>query len=237
MLISATCSPCSPIKKGDYMLKLLLIDDDKELLELLEEYLTNNDMEVYKASCGEKALEMLKEDRFDIAILDVMMPKMNGLEVLKRINNEYNYLPVIMLTAKGEEVDRILGLEMGADDYIPKPFNPRELLARIKAVIRRKEKVDITNGTDEISADTVKLDLKKRQAIVRGELMELTSLEFDILNIFVQNRGIVLSREKIMDLSRGQTFTAFDRSIDANISRLRQKIEKDPKKPELIKTI
>lgn len=219
------------------MLKVLLIDDDKELLELLEEYLTNNDMEVYKASCGEKALEMLKEDRFDIAILDVMMPKMNGLEVLKRINNEYNYLPVIMLTAKGEEVDRILGLEMGADDYIPKPFNPRELLARIKAVIRRKEKVDITNGTDEISADTVKLDLKKRQAIVRGDLMELTSLEFDILNIFVQNRGIVLSREKIMDLSRGQTFTAFDRSIDANISRLRQKIEKDPKKPELIKTI
>jgi len=219
------------------MLKVLLIDDDKELLELLEEYLTNNDMEVYKASCGEKALEMLKEDRFDIAILDVMMPKMNGLEVLKRINNEYNYLPVIMLTAKGDEVDRILGLEMGADDYISKPFNPRELLARIKAVIRRKEKVDITNGTDEISVDTVKLDLKKRQAIVRGDLMELTSLEFDILNIFVQNRGIVLSREKIMDLSRGQTFTAFDRSIDANISRLRQKIEKDPKKPELIKTI
>ncbi|MEQ8170527.1 MAG: response regulator [Candidatus Eremiobacterota bacterium] len=219
------------------MLKVILIDDDKELLELLEEYLTNNDMEVYKANCGEKALEMIKEDRFDIAILDVMMPKMNGLEVLKKINNEYNYLPVIMLTAKGDEVDRILGLEMGADDYIPKPFNPRELLARIKAVIRRKEKVDTTHVTEEINGETVKLDLKKRQATVRGELLELTSLEFDILNIFIQNKGIVLSREKIMDLSRGQTFTAFDRSIDANISRLRQKIEKDPKKPELIKTI
>ena len=219
------------------MLKVILIDDDKELLELLEEYLTNNDMEVHKANCGEKALEMIKEDRFDIAILDVMMPKMNGLEVLKRINNEYNYLPVIMLTAKGDEVDRILGLEMGADDYIPKPFNPRELLARIKAVIRRKEKVDIANEMEEINGDTVKLDLKKRQAVVRGELIELTSLEFDILNIFIQNKGIVLSREKIMDLSRGQAFTAFDRSIDANISRLRQKIEKDHKKPELIKTI
>jgi len=219
------------------MLKVILIDDDKELLELLEEYLTNNDIEVYKANCGEKALEMIKEDRFDIAILDVMMPKMNGLEVLKKINNEYNYLPVIMLTAKGDEVDRILGLEMGADDYIPKPFNPRELLARIKAVIRRKEKVDTTHVTEEINGETVKLDLKKRQATVRGELLELTSLEFDILNIFIQNKGIVLSREKIMDLSRGQTFTAFDRSIDANISRLRQKIEKDPKKPELIKTI
>ncbi|MEQ8224056.1 MAG: response regulator [Candidatus Eremiobacterota bacterium] len=219
------------------MLKVILIDDDKELLELLEEYLTNNDMDVYKASGGEKALEMLKEDRFDIAILDVMMPNMNGLEVLKRINNEYNYLPVIMLTAKGDEVDRILGLEMGADDYIPKPFNPRELLARIKAVIRRKDKMGTTHVTEEINGETVKLDLKKRQATVRGELLELTSLEFDILNIFIQNRGIVLSREKIMDLSRGQAFTAFDRSIDANISRLRQKIEKDPKKPELIKTI
>ncbi len=219
------------------MLKVILIDDDKELLELLEEYLTNNDMEVYKANCGEKALEMIKEDRFDIAILDVMMPNMNGLEVLKRINNEYNYLPVIMLTAKGDEVDRILGLEMGADDYIPKPFNPRELLARIKAVIRRKEKVDTAHVTEEINGETVKLDLKKRQATVRGELLELTSLEFDILNIFIKNKGIVLSREKIMDLSRGQAFTAFDRSIDANISRLRQKIEKDPKKPELIKTI
>jgi DNA-binding response OmpR family regulator len=142
-----------------------------------------------------------------------------------------------MLTAKGDEVDRILGLEMGADDYIPKPFNPRELLARIKAVVRRKEKVDITNEKEEINGDTVKLDLKKRQAMVRGELVELTSLEFDILNIFIQNKGIVLSREKIMDLSRGQAFTAFDRSIDANISRLRQKIEKDHKKPELIKTI
>jgi len=222
------------------MINIMLIDDDEELLELLEEYLVNNGANVSKATSGKEGLLILEKENFDLVILDVMMPVMDGLEVLRIINNEYKNLPVIMLTAKGDEIDRILGLELGADDYIVKPFVPRELLARIKAVIRRKEKLS-SNNDDKLpnqdSTDEIKLDLKKRKAIVRGNYVELSSLEFDILHIFFQNKGIVLSRDRIMDLTRGQLMTAFDRSIDVNISRLRQKIEKDPKNPEIIKTV
>lgn len=190
-----------------------------------------------KAKRGSEALEILKKEVFELAILDVMMPGMDGFEVLKRINSEYNYLPVIMLTARSDDMDKIVGLELGADDYIIKPFNPRELLARIKAVTRRQEKGKKDNEEIIITSDLIQLDMNKRQAVVRGQFTELTSAEFEILSILLQNKGIVLSREKIMDLARGRDFMAFDRSIDVHISHLRQKIEDDPKNPILIKTV
>ena len=220
-------------------MKILIIDDDIELLELLEEYLSNNGIEVKTASSGKMGLSMIGENEFSLAILDVMMPEMSGLDVLKVINTDYIHLPVIMLTAKGDEIDRVVGLEMGADDYIVKPFSPRELLARIKAIIRREEKTSkkLRKGKKILSSEIIKLDLKKRHACVNGNLVDLSSLEFDLLSVLVENRGIVLSREKLMDLARGKEFMAYDRSIDVAISRIRQKIEKDPQNPDIIKTV
>ncbi len=224
------------------MIKALLIDDDIELLGLLEIYFSRNGVEVYRATSGESGLSMLEKEKFDVAILDVMMPNMNGFEVLKKINASYSYLPVIMLTAKNDEIDRILGLEIGADDYIIKPFNSRELLARVRAVLRRKER--FAGGTEEkekrvrqnLGTGSIQIDLEKRKTFISGNPVELSSLEFDLLKIFVQHKGIVLSRERIMELARGHT-TGFDRTLDVNISRLRQKIEKDSKNPEFIKTV
>ena len=215
-------------------MKIFLIDDDEKLLNLLDEYLSTNEMEIYKANSGIKGLEMIKKEKFDIAVLDVMMPGLDGIETLKEIMKSHSYLPVIMLTARGDEADRIVGLEVGADDYMVKPFSPRELLARIKAVTRRNKKV---NRDKEITHDLIELDINKREAIFNGKPVELTGAEFDILTILVQNKGIVLSRDRIMDLARGKDFMAFDRSIDVHISHLRQKLEKDPKNPEIIKTI
>ncbi len=215
-------------------MKIILIDDDEKLLNLLDEYLSTNEMEIYKANSGIKGLEMIKKEKFDIAVLDVMMPGLDGIETLKEIMKSHSYLPVIMLTARGDEADRIVGLEVGADDYMVKPFSPRELLARIKAVTRRKKKC---NTGEEIKHDVIELDTNKREAIFNGKPVELTGAEFDILTILVQNKGIVLSRDRIMDLARGKDFMAFDRSIDVHISHLRQKLEKDPKNPEIIKTI
>lgn len=215
-------------------MKIILIDDDEKLLNLLDEYLSTSDLEVYKATSGIKGLEMIKKEKFDIAVLDVMMPGLDGIETLKEIMKSHSYLPVIMLTARGDEADRIVGLEVGADDYMVKPFSPRELLARIKAVTRRQKKV---NTEAESPGDLIELDINKREAIFNGKPVELTGAEFDILTILVQNKGIVLSRDRIMDLARGKDFMAFDRSIDVHISHLRQKLEKDPKNPEIIKTI
>jgi len=222
-------------------LKIILIDDDVELLELLEEFLSFNGMEVTTCPSGKEGLAMIEQETFDVAVLDVMMPGMTGFDVLKRISTDFSYLPVIMLTAKGEEIDRVVGIELGADDYMVKPFSSRELLARIKAIGRRKEKLTAVKEPAQVSNPgtyaEVELDEKKRLVIVRGETIELSAIEFDILNIFVLNRGIVLSRDKLMDLARGKEFIAYDRSIDVTISRIRQKIEKDPREPELIKTV
>jgi two-component system OmpR family response regulator len=217
-------------------LRIIVIDDDLELLNLLGDYLSNKGMEICKVNSGIEALSIMEEKEFDLAILDVMMPGMDGLEVLQRINEVHSELPVIMLTAMGSEADRVVGLEMGADDYIVKPFSPRELFARIKAMARRQgkfQKKEIAN----LSAIEVKIDFEKRKVEKKGEFIELSSVEFDVLSILYRNRGIVLSRDKLMDLARGKDFLAFDRSIDVHISHLRQKLEDDPKNPSLIKTV
>ena len=222
-------------------MKVLLIDDDRELQELLKKYLSKNAIQVITASSGEEGLSFLEKEEFHAVVLDVMMPDMNGFEVLKEIHGSYKNLPVIMLTARGDEIDRILGLELGADDYIVKPFSSRELLARIKAIkrlqIKLKKNKEGKKTEEEIYSHIIKLDMAKRIALVRGKAVDFSSLEFDLLSILVQNKGVVLSREDIMDLSRGEDFNVLERAIDVQISRLRQKIEKDPQKPKLIKTV
>jgi two-component system OmpR family response regulator len=216
-------------------LKVIIIDDDEELLNLLGEYLSNKGIEICKVNSGVKALEMLEKEPFDMAVLDIMMPGMDGLEVLRHINSDFSYLPVIMLTAMGGEADRVIGLELGADDYIVKPFSSRELFARIKAIVRRQEKSVKKN--DCVPSVAIKIDLEKREVVKHGKEIELSSVEFDLLSILVQNKGIVLSRDRLMDLARGKDFIAFDRSVDVHISHLRQKLENDPKNPSLIKTV
>ena len=220
--------------------KVLIVDDDDKLRKLLKEYLGGYGYQVRTLSDGSDVLQKLQEDSSDIVILDVMMPKKNGLEVLQDIRRE-SKVPVIMLTAKGEDADRIVGLEMGADDYLPKPFNPRELLARIKAVMRRiapdeEREIERDEGL-QIRAGGLVLNKAKQTIVIEGNEMELSSTEYKILKALMERPNTILSRDQLMSLARGRDFMAFDRSIDVHISKLRAKIETDPGSPKRIKTI
>ena len=218
-------------------MKVLLVDDDLVLLNTIESYLNNESIATTKASSGLEGLALLEKEQYDLVVLDVQMPTMSGLDVLRKINERFRDLPVIMLTAKAEIADRVVGLELGADDYICKPFDLRELLARIRSIVRRKEKQDSKQYDEKMHGSTLEIDQGKREVRKDGKLMTLTSTEFEILSILFQNRGLVLSRDKIMDIARGRDFMAFDRSIDMHISHLRQKLEDDPRNPTLIKTV
>ena len=220
--------------------KVLIVDDDDKLRKLLKEYLEGYGYQVRTLSDGSNILQKLQEDSSDIVILDVMMPKKNGLEVLQDIRRE-SKVPVIMLTAKGEDADRIVGLEMGADDYLPKPFNPRELLARIKAVMRRiapDEEPEAEGDEDlRIRAGSLVLNKARQTVLVEGLEVELSTTEFKILKALMERPNTILSRDQLMTLARGRDFMAFDRSIDVHISKLRAKVEIDPGSPKRIKTI
>jgi len=180
-------------------------------------------------------------ERFDLLILDLMMPGEDGLSVLRRLRGSNDPTPIIMLTAKGEDVDRIVGLEMGADDYLPKPFNPRELLARINAVLRRKAAEEVpgapTQEDKSVTFGEFALDLGTRSLTKAGEPVALTTGEFAVLKVFARFPRVPLSREKLMELARGREYEAFDRSLDVQISRLRKLIEPDPSKPKYIQTV
>ena len=220
--------------------KVLIVDDDDKLRKLLKEYLGGYGYQVRTLSDGSGVLQKLQEDSSDIVILDVMMPKKNGLEVLQDIRRE-SKVPVIMLTAKGEDADRIVGLEMGADDYLPKPFNPRELLARIKAVMRRiaPDEEPESEGDEDlrIRAGSLVLNKARQTVLVEGNEMELSSTEFKILKALMERPNTILSRDQLMTLARGRDFMAFDRSIDVHISKLRAKVETDHGSQKRIKTI
>lgn len=219
---------------------LLVVDDDPKLRELLRRYLTENQFEVTLAPDGPSMNRLMQREPFDLIILDLMLPGEDGLSITRRLRGANDATPVIMLTAKGDDVDRIIGLEMGADDYLPKPFNPRELLARINAVLRRRAPSDTPGAPAEsgsVCFGDFELDLGTRTLTRAGEPVPLTSGEFAVLKVFAQHPKTALSREKLMVLARGREYGAFDRSLDVQISRLRKLIENDPQRPRFLQTV
>ena len=212
------------------MIKALLIDDDLKLAELLENYLKKSDIKIDAISDPLDTLQAIRKHNPEVIVLDVMMPKMDGFEVCQQIRKDYS-LPIIMLSARGEPNDKIRGLESGADDYLAKPFEPRELVARIMSLIRRIPTK--TKGKDSIfEIDDLHLEIK-----INGSILDLTTKEYDLLSMFINNPGITFTRDEIIKEIKGIEAHLFSRSIDILISRLRQKIESDPKSPKIIKTI
>jgi two-component system, OmpR family, response regulator CpxR len=211
--------------------RLLLIDDDTELCALLREFLNREGFALDTENDGRRGLEKAAANAWDLVILDVMLPGMDGFEILRQMRKK-SRVPVLMLTARGEDVDRIVGLELGADDYLAKPFNPRELAARIRAILRRTEALPAEKGRIEVNG--VALDPASRDVTVDGNSIEITTLEFDILDLLMRAAGRVLSRDALMEALYNRKTTPFDRSIDMHISHLRKKLERD--RP-LIKTI
>ncbi len=220
--------------------KVLIIDDDEKLRKLLKEYLEGNGFKVVTLADGSDVKKTLRKASPEMVILDIMLPGKDGLEVLKEIRTD-NTVPVIMLTAKGDQTDRIVGLELGADDYLPKPFNPRELLARMKAVLRRAipENRDQAGKKEDplLKAGGVILNTARQTIQVEGKELELSSTEYRILEVLMRHPNVVFSRDQLMNLARGRDFMAFDRSIDVHISKLRAKLEPDPRSPMRIKTV
>lgn len=216
--------------------RVLVVDDEVSIVKLVEYNLTQADYEVLTADNGMKALEMVRAERPDLIVLDLMLPGLNGMEVCQRLKREGFTIPIIMLTAKDDEVDRILGLEMGADDYVTKPFSPRELIARVKAVLRRSgDEPGHIGGVYTCGAITI--DANKYEVTARGERIDLTPREFELLLYLAKNMGRVLSRDHLLDKVWGYEFAGDTRIVDVHISHLRDKLEMDPKNPEHIRTV
>jgi two-component system phosphate regulon response regulator OmpR len=214
--------------------QILIVDDDTRLSAMLADYLSGNGYIVYTAATATAGLNDLGRRAPDGVILDVMLPDLDGFETCRRMR-AVSDVPILMLTAKGEETDRIVGLELGADDYLPKPFNPRELLARLRAILRRR------NGSASVSRvlrfGRLEIDPGSRSVRIDGRECALTSYQFDLLVSLAENAGRTLSRERLMDMVKGEELDAFDRSIDVHISRIRAAIESDPKHPRRIITV
>jgi two-component system OmpR family response regulator len=219
---------------------ILVVEDDREISALVARYLQANECRVSVADDGRAMDRVLAESRIDLIVLDLMLPGEDGLSLCRRLRAA-SAVPIVMLTAKSEEIDRIIGLEMGADDYLPKPFNPRELLARIRAVLRRRtvEPASAAGPAGQVlSFAGWQAHLTLRELVnPAGAKVALTGAEFDLLHAFCERPGRVLSRDQLLDLTQGRVAGPFERSIDVLVSRLRQKIERDPREPEYIKTI
>ena len=225
---------------GQETTKILVVDDDMRLRSLLERYLVEQGFQVRAAGNSEQMDRLLERENFHLMVLDLMLPGEDGLTICRRLRQKENEIPIIMLTAKGDEVDRIIGLEMGADDYLPKPFNPRELLARIKAVLRRKtiEAPGAPSFEEQIiEFGKYSLNLGTREMSTEGNAMTLTSGEFAVLKSLVTHPREPLSRDKLMNLARGRDYSALERSIDVQVSRLRRMLEEDPANPRYIQTV
>jgi len=214
--------------------RILLVEDDPRLAEMLLEYLGQAGFGVTVAALGAAALERLNEAQYDAVILDLMLPDMDGLEVCRQLRAQSD-TPVLMLTARGDAIDRIVGLELGADDYLPKPFEPRELLARLRAIVRRH--VRGAGSEKALHFGRLELDTAARAVRLDGKICELTGYQFDLLVALAKNAGRVMSREILMDLVKGEGFESFDRSIDVHVSRIRACIEDNPKKPRRVITV
>jgi len=214
--------------------RILLIDDDSRLTAMVSEYLAGAGYRVATAASGETGLERLAQEPYDALVLDLSLPDIDGLEVCRRLRARSD-VPVLMLTARGDAMDRIVGLELGADDYLPKPFEPRELLARLRAILRRRAHEKSSNPV--LRFGRLDIDRDARAVRVAGKEKALTSFQFALLVALAKNAGRVLSRDALMDLVRGEKLDAFDRSIDVHVSRIRAAIEDDPKKPRRIITV
>jgi len=216
------------------MVHALLIEDDRKLASLLREFLAQHAVEATVAEDSVHALRELQAQRFDILLLDLMLPGMDGLSLTRRIRERWK-TPIIMVTARGDDADKIVGLELGADDYLAKPFNPRELLARIRAVLRR---APADAETPVFESGGLRIDFSAREVRVDGLRQSLTAHEYDLLSALARNAGRVLTRDQLLELVKGEDADeAFDRSIDVHVSRLRQKIEPDPRHPRYVKTV
>lgn len=214
--------------------QLLIIDDDTELTDLLVQYLEPEGFNICCVHDGQNGVKKALNQPFDAIILDVMLPKLNGFEVLKAIR-EHMDTPVLMLTARGDDIDRIVGLEIGADDYLPKPCNPRELVARLRAILRRTQKIPVNKPI--IEQHNIVVDCSKRFVTVAGVELELTNAEFNILEMLIKSPGQAFSKEELTEYALGRKYTAYDRSIDVHISNLRNKLGDNASGEAIVKTV
>lgn len=221
------------------MTKILVVDDETAIATLLQYNLQQNGYEVTVASDGLSAYQKAKEQQFNAILLDLMLPEMDGMTVLKQLRQDKVSTPIILVTAKGDEFDRVLGLELGADDYITKPFSPREVVARLKAVLRRSQVSTHTNKTDEmvISIQDLLINDSKKTVMKENIVLSLTPREYDLLLYFAQRLGRVIDRETILTAVWGYEYTGESRMVDMHISNLRDKIESNPKAPKILKTV
>ena len=221
--------------------KVLIIEDDPNIRELLKIHLSDIGCEVSIAEDGHAGWQKASGGDFTLIILDIMLPKMDGMEVCRRIRDTDKITPILMLTAKSEELDKVLGLELGADDYLTKPFSIRELIARVKAIFRRMESLRESEKSEKpvglLEFGPLRIDFEKRKVRLRGETLELTAKEFDLLRLFSQNAGRAYSRQELLDIVWGYQFDGYDHTVNSHINRLRGKIEKDPADPRFIKTV
>ena len=221
---------------------ILIVEDDPDLAKLLQIHLGDLGYETEVAADGKKGLSLALEGSFSIVILDIMLPGLDGFEVCKRIRARNRSLPIIMLTSKSEELDKVLGLELGADDYLTKPFSIREFLARVKAIFRRIEVVQedsaaVPEEAKMLDYGELVVDLEKRKVNLRGNALELTAKEFDLLVLFAENPGRAYSRQELLDLVWGYQYSGYSHTVNSHINRLRNKIEIDPASPRFIKTV
>jgi two-component system, OmpR family, phosphate regulon response regulator OmpR len=216
--------------------RVLVVEDDPRLAEMLCEYLGQAGFQITHAALGGTALRQLSDGRHDAVVLDLMLPDMDGLEVCRQIRARSD-TPVLMLTARGDAIDRIIGLELGADDYLPKPFEPRELLARLRAILRRRGPGLASTEERSLRFGRLEIDIAARAVLLDGVRRELTSYQYDLLLTLAQNAGRVLSRDALMDKVKGEHLESFDRSIDVHMSRIRAAIEDDPRKPRRVITV
>ncbi|MCI0527855.1 MAG: response regulator transcription factor [Nitrospira sp.] len=220
--------------------KILVIEDDRDISHLVGLHLRDMGCEVAFASNGTTGLEQVLSKPYDLVILDLMLPGMDGLEICRRLRAQPNYTPILMLTAKSSELDRVLGLEVGADDYLTKPFSIRELLARVKALFRRVEALGFQTSQSvqkTIRADDLVIDTEKRKVVLHGKSVDLTAKEFDLLLQFAKNPGKVYTRSQLLDLVWGYGHEGYEHTVNSHINRLRAKIEKDPAHPGYILTV
>ena len=210
-----------------------MIDDDRKLGDLLKKYFEQFQLQLRQALLPSEGLQLLKKEKFDALILDVMLPEMDGFETCKKIRG-FSQIPIIMLTARGEVTDRVLGIETGVDDYLPKPFESRELVARLRGLIRRSK---MTKSSTKLVSGKLVLDIQNRSASLNSEDLALSTLEFELLKLLMNHAGQSLSRDKIMDDLKGIDWEAYNRSIDVAVSRLRTKLKDSPKNPQFLKTV